>query len=124
MKTLLSYLSAYKLRMAVGFCIKAAGTLAELVLPLIMAHMIDNVAPTEDVLALSLWGAGMLACAAAGLFGNVIANRMASRVARDTTERLRADLFSKTLHLSARQTKRPFRRLSPVFPRIPTTCTT
>ena len=104
MKTLLSYLSPYKLRMAVGFCIKAAGTLAELVLPLIMAHMIDNVAPTEDVLALSLWGAGMLACAAAGLFGNVIANRMASRVARDTTERLRADLFSKTLHLSARQT--------------------
>ncbi len=104
MKTLLSYLSPYKLRMALGLLIKAAGTLAELFLPLIMAHMIDDVAPTEDILALSLWGAGMLACAAAGLAGNVIANRMASKVARDTTERIRADLFSKTLNLSARQT--------------------
>ena len=54
MKTLFSYLSAYKLRMTLGFCIKAAGTIAELFLPLIMAHMIDNVAPTEDILALSL----------------------------------------------------------------------
>lgn len=104
MKTLFHYLSAYKWRMALGFLIKAAGTLAELVLPLIMAHMIDNVAPTENILALSLWGVGMLACAAVGLVGNVVANRMASRVARDTTQRLRADLFAKTLRLSARQT--------------------
>ncbi len=104
MKTLLSYLSPYRGRMALGFLIKAAGTLAELLLPLIMAHMLDNVAPTRDVLALSLWGAGMLACAAVGLAGNVIANRMASKVARDTTERLRADLFAGTLRLSARQT--------------------
>ena len=104
MKTLFSYLSAYKLRMTLGFCIKAAGTIAELFLPLIMAHMIDNVAPTEDILALSLWGAAMLACAVVGLVGNVTANRMASRVARDTTQRLRSDLFSKTLRLSAHQT--------------------
>lgn len=104
MKTLFSYLAPYKLRMALGFCIKAAGTLAELVLPLIMAEMIDVVAPRGDVLALSLWGAGMLACAAVGLGGNVIANRMASAVARDTMDRLRTDLFAATLRLSARQT--------------------
>ena len=104
MKTLFSYLAPYKLRMALGFCIKAAGTLAELVLPLIMAEMIDVVAPRGDVLALSLWGAGMLACAAVGLAGNVIANRMASAVARDTMDRLRTDLFAATLRLSARQT--------------------
>ena len=104
MKTLFSYLSAYKLRMALGLTIKTAGTLAELFLPLIMEHMIDNVAPGGDILALSLWGVGMLACAALGLVGNVTANRMASKVARDTTERLRADLFAKTLRLSARQT--------------------
>ena len=104
MKTLFSYLSAYKLRMALGLTIKTAGTLAELFLPLIMEHMIDNVAPGGDILALSLWGVGMLACAALGLVGNVTANRIASKVARDTTERLRADLFAKTLRLSARQT--------------------
>ena len=104
MKKLIAYLSAFKWRMLGGFCIKVVGTVAELFLPVIMAYMIDDVAPTRSVLALSLWGVGMLAVAVAAWAGNVIANRMASRVARDTTERIRSDLFAKTLSLSARQT--------------------
>ena len=104
MKKLIAYLSAFKRRMLGGFCLKVVGTVAELLLPIIMAHMLDDVAPARNVLALSLWGAGMLAVAAAAWAGNVIANRMASRVARDTTERIRSDLFAKTLSLSARQT--------------------
>lgn len=103
MKTVFSYLSSYKARMAFGLFLKAIGTFAELVLPLIMAYMIDDVAPTQNALALSLWGAAMLVCAVAALVGNVTANRMASRVARDTTTRLRNDLFAKILSLSARQ---------------------
>ncbi len=103
MKTVFSYLSSYKARMAFGLFLKAVGTFAELVLPLIMAYMIDDVAPTQNALALSLWGAAMLVCAVAALVGNVTANRMASRVARDTTTRLRNDLFAKILSLSARQ---------------------
>ena len=104
MKKLIAYLSAFKWRMLGGFCIKVVGTVAELFLPVIMAYMIDDVAPTRSVFALSLWGVGMLAVAVAAWAGNVIANRMASRVARDTTERIRSDLFAKTLSLSARQT--------------------
>ena len=104
MKKLIAYLAAFKRRMLGGFCLKVVGTIAELLLPIIMAHMLDDVAPARNVLALSLWGAGMLAVAAAAWAGNVIANRMASRVARDTTERIRSDLFAKTLSLSARQT--------------------
>lgn len=104
MRTVLSYLSDYRKRMALGLAIKAAGTLAELFLPLIMAYMIDELAPEKDVPRLVIWGIVMLLFALAALFGNVIANRMASRVARDTTERLRNDLFSRTLHLSAAQT--------------------
>lgn len=103
MKTLFRYLAAYKGRISLGLSIKCLGTVAELVLPLIMAHMIDVVTPTENILALSLWGVGMLACAVVAWGGNVVANRMASRVARDTTQRLRDDLFDKTLRLSARQ---------------------
>lgn len=106
MKTVISYLLAYKFRMLLGFLLKISGTLAELVLPLIMAHMIDNVVPTRSVTALTLWGILMLACAVAALVGNVTANRMASKVAHDTTQRLRADLFAKTLSLSASQTDR------------------
>ncbi len=106
MRTVLSYLLAYKFRMLLGFLLKISGTLAELVLPLIMAHMIDNVVPTRSIADLTLWGVLMLACAVAALLGNVWANRMASKVAHDTTQRLRADLFAKTLSLSASQTDR------------------
>lgn len=103
MKTVFSYLAAYKGRISVGLLLKTGGTVAELLLPLIMAHMIDDIAPQGNIPILSLWGVGMLLCAVAALVGNVAANRMASRVARDTTERLRKDLFSKSLNLSARQ---------------------
>ena len=103
MKRIFSYLAPYKWRMALGLLIKALGTVAELVLPLIMSYMIDDVVPTGSVLALSLWGGAMLLAAVVALVGNVKANRMASKVARDTTERIRADLFEKTLSLSARQ---------------------
>lgn len=104
MKSLRGYLSVHKKRMALGLTIKALGTLAELFLPMIMAYMIDDVAPTGSVLALSLWGVAMFVFAVIAWAGNVVANRMASRVARDTTEVIRNDLFSSTLYLSARQT--------------------
>lgn len=104
MKSLTGYLSVHKKRMAAGLTIKALGTVAELFLPMIMAYMIDEVAPTGSVLSLSLWGVAMFAFAVIAWAGNVIANRMASRVARDTTETIRNDLFSSTLYLSARQT--------------------
>ena len=61
MKSLGGYLSAHKKRMAVGLTIKSFGTVAELFLPMIMAYMIDDVAPTGSVLQLSLWGVAMLA---------------------------------------------------------------
>lgn len=104
MKTLGGYLSAHKKRMTVGLAIKSVGTIAELFLPMIMAYMIDDVAPTGSVLQLSLWGVAMLAFAVIAWGGNVVANRMASRVARDTTEVIRNDLFTSTLYLSASQT--------------------
>lgn len=103
MKRIFSYLSPYRWRMALGFLLKVAGTIAELVLPLIMSYMIDDVVPTGSIPALSLWGGMMLLAAVAALLGNVKANRMASKVARDATERVRSDLFYKTLTLSARQ---------------------
>ncbi len=103
MKGIFAYLSPYKLRIALGLFFKAAGTVAELALPLIMSYMIDDVAPAGNALALGLWGGVMLLAAVIALLGNVRANRMASKVARDATEHIRADLFCKTLSLSARQ---------------------
>ena len=50
------------------------------------------------------WGFIMLLCSVMALTFNVIANRMASKVARDTTETVRHDLFSRIMWLSNAQT--------------------
>lgn len=103
MRRVFGYLGAYKMRIAMGLFLKTVGSLAELFLPIIMAYMIDTVAPTRNTVALILYGVAMLLVSVAALVSNVVANRMASRVARDTTERLRNDLFIKTFSLSFRQ---------------------
>ena len=103
MKKVFGYLAPHKGRIAYGLSLKFIGTVAELVLPMVMAYMIDEVAPTGSVRAILLWGGVMLACAVAAFACNVVANRSASRVARDSTRALRGDLFAKTLSLSARQ---------------------
>ena len=104
MITLGHYLKPYSKRIALGTVIKIVGTITELFLPWILSYMIDEVAPEKNVARIFLWGAVMLACAVVALLGNITANRMASKVARDTTESMRFNLFDKTLNLSARQT--------------------
>ena len=89
--------------MLIGFLIKLAGTVMDLAIPWILAHMIDEVVPTGDRGAIFLWGIAMAACAVIALLGNVIANRRASAVSRDATRRIRHDLYEKIEHLSARQ---------------------
>ncbi len=100
-----NYLRPNAVRMAFGLLIKATGTVAELLLPLLLGYMLDDSAssPVKDVKTLLLFGGLMLLFAFVALYGNIIANRMASRVAREATQKLRGDLFSKTLSLSARQ---------------------
>lgn len=99
----MEYLQPLYGRMAAGFGIKLVGTVMDLAIPWILAHMIDEIVPTKDQRRILLWGVGMAVCAVIALLGNVIANRRASAVARDATRRIRHDLFDKIEHLSARQ---------------------
>lgn len=103
MKKIMEYLGPLYGRMAAGFGIKLVGTVMDLAIPWILAHMIDEIVPTKDQRRILLWGVGMAVCAVIALLGNVIANRRASAVARDATRRIRHDLFDKIEHLSARQ---------------------
>lgn len=103
MKKLLQYLKPYSGRMIVGFAIKLIGTIVELFLPWILSHMIDDIIPRRQVNLLVLWGLLMLVCSFIAVSFNIIANRMASRVARNTTEQIRNDLFSKIMYLSNKQ---------------------
>ena len=91
--------------MGIGFMIKTIGTLAELMLPYILSHILDNVIgkEIEDII---FWGGLMVVCSAFACLCNICANRMAARVSRNFAEAMRKDLFIKTLRLSAAQTDR------------------
>lgn len=105
MKAVLSkYLRPYYGRMLMGFLIKFVGTIMDLCLPWILAYMIDTVIPQGRKNDIFVWGFLMLVCSVLALTFNVIANRMASKVARDTTETIRHDLFEKIMHLSNART--------------------
>ncbi len=103
-KIIMWYLKPYYGRMSIGFVIKFIGTIMDLCLPWILAYMIDTVIPTGNKKQIFFWGFIMLICSVLALVFNVIANRMASKVARDTTETLRHDLFARIMWLSNAQT--------------------
>ncbi len=103
MKLMLKYLKPHFSKMSVGLLIKVAGTVMDLLIPYILEHIIDIVVPTKNMRLIIFWGVMMILCALGGLVGNIIANRMASAVARDTTKGIRHDLFERISYLSARQ---------------------
>ncbi len=106
MKLIFRYVRPYLKRMSLGLLIKFTGTIMDLFLPYILAHIIDNVVPLGDMGLVLRWGLLMLLCSFLAIAGNVIANRMAAWVARETTRRLRHDLFRKISYLSNRQIDR------------------
>lgn len=89
--------------MSVGLVIKFVGTIMDLVLPWILSYMIDDIVPQKNTVLILLWGGAMVLSAAIALVTNIVANRMASRVAQLTTVSLRHDLFAKISSLSSRQ---------------------
>lgn len=103
MKLLLGYLKPYRKYIALALIVKMAGTLVELALPYILSYILDDVVPLGQVRLVVLWGIAMIVCALAALIGNVVANRMAARVARNSTEKLRHALFERVMTLSPRQ---------------------
>lgn len=104
MKELLRYLRPQYARMGIGFVIKVIATLIELAIPWILSYMIDEIIPLKQVKLIYLYGFYMFLCTVFACIFNVIPNRMASKVARNVTEKIRNDLFVKTVYLSSRQT--------------------
>lgn len=98
------YLKPYYPRMGVGFLIKFIGTIMDLCIPYILAHIIDFIIPLQQKSLILYWGILMIVCSFLAVSFNIIANRMASKVASDATENIRHDLFSKTMYLSNAQT--------------------
>ncbi len=103
MKKIFEYIKPNLPILFVGISIKFAGSLVDLFLPWILSYLIDEVVPLKSMNLILKWGFVMLLCALFALVTNIIANRMAARLARNVTEKVRHDLFEKILSLSSRQ---------------------
>ena len=100
MNVVLKYLKPYWFRISIGMTIKIIGTLMDLVIPWILAYIINEVTDPKEMIILGLV---MILCAFVGLFGNIIANAMASKVGKLFTTALRHDVFAKINDLSLSQ---------------------
>lgn len=103
MKGILKYIKPYILQMVLGLIIKFTGTIMDLCLPWILAYMIDDIIPQNNVNLIFIYGVIMVICSTIAVTNNIIANRMASRVARDVTREIRHDLFVKISYFSNTQ---------------------
>ena len=106
MKWVFTYLKPLKARMTMGITVKIVGTVAELFIPFLLSYILKNVIGTNDTNTIVRFGALMAVCAVIACLGNITANRMASKSTMMFSTRMRRDLFSKTLHLSARSIDR------------------
>ena len=104
MKWVFTFLKPLRSRIALGVAIKVIGTLAELMIPFLLSHILENVIQSNNATKIVFYGIIMAICAVIACLGNIIANRMAARTTMLFSTRMRKELFSKTLHLSARST--------------------
>lgn len=104
MKWVFAYLKPLRARITVGILVKIIGTVAELMIPFLLTHILENVISTNNVGKILFYGALMAICAVIACLGNIIANRMAAKTTMKFSTEMRRDLFSKTLNLSARST--------------------
>jgi len=75
----------------------------EVVLPAILAHIINVVVPTRNQSGIILWGLAMVVFSFGAWVLNFSANRMASGTASRAVRSIRQDLFARAMRLSARQ---------------------
>ena len=106
MKWVFTYLKPLGRRITVGITVKIIGTIAELIIPFLLSYMLENVIESNNAGRMVLYGILMAICAIVACLGNIIANRMAAKTTMRFSTRMRKDLFSKTLFLSARSTDR------------------
>lgn len=103
MRFIFSYLKPKSAMIVFILFIKIVGSLGELLLPYVLEHLIDNVAPEGKALPVVLWGLVMIALAVVVRWLNVAANRRTVKLASQATYQVRRDLFAASLRLSGHQ---------------------
>ena len=104
MRFLLDYLRPKFKRMGLQVFIKFFATIMDLALPMLLSHILNDIAPLGDQGRVFFWGGMMALCALLCFVFNVMANRMSTGISRDVILDLRHDLFVKIESLSCAQT--------------------
>ncbi len=103
MKTILKYMKPYNTYILFTLLLKFGASMMDLLIPSLLAKIIDDIVPLGEVRLILWWGGVMILCAVISVTTNVRANRMAEISAGGMTRQLRHDLFEKITYLSARQ---------------------
>ena len=103
MKLIFQYLDRYRRSILFVMSIKLLGTMAELMLPYILEHLIDDIVPLGHLAPVFFWGLLMAVAAIITRWLNVVANRRAVENAHNISYDVRQALFKKTVNLSGAQ---------------------
>lgn len=101
-----NYVKPMRGRIIVNAIIKMTGTMFEVILPYILAHILNKIVPTRQEKLILMWGLLMVVCSVAAWILNITANQMASKTAATAIQHIRQDLFERSMALSARQIDR------------------
>ncbi len=106
MSFILKKMGKYLNKVVFSLIIKGIGSIADVVLPFLLAYMIDEMIPIlapADHLPLYMMGALMFVVSIIGWYFNIIANRSAEEVASRAVADTRSELFYKIERLNAKQ---------------------
>lgn len=88
---------------ALTFVIKCFATIVELLIPLLLSYIIDDIIERENIWEIIFFGFLMLVATFFAFMSNVIANRMSSRSSTQITKEVRKQLYYKVSYLSEKQ---------------------
>lgn len=103
MELFATYLKQHKWKTSFGLILKFCGSLTDLLIPVILATLIDEITPLNDMWLSVRWGSYMFVVALATYILNFSANYLASIISGKVGYSIRKDLFSKIVYLSAGQ---------------------
>ena len=104
MKTVIKYIKPYLLSVIFCLVIKGVAAFFELLIPRMLAVIIDEDVPRGDLTAVLRNGGIMLSFALLTFIFNVLGNRISAHATGKIAKSLRRDLFEKTIRLDAAQT--------------------
>ena len=106
MKTVIKYMKPYLFSVIFCLCLKGVAAIFELLIPRMLAVIIDEDVPRGDLSAVLRNGGIMLSFALLTFIFNVIGNRLSAHATGKIANGLRHDLFEKTIRLDVEKTDR------------------